>query len=458
MNWMSLVQGRSKRTIFYLSLVGLMIMVAAVSAISARDPSGVSLRVGMIMVTVGAGLWLPWRRLIPAVILVWLVPNFVRNLMVDDASLLGLNLALELLGLAGIGFFTAVAHWSLDHLEEEGDHLGSGKLAGINPETGVFNANQLRPALEAELARSRRFRRTFSLVLVDIDEMRQKFDYRDEILWKTSLGATTRMLRETRHNVDRVFHYKENSFAMILPEASEKDIVGLVKRLRRVGRSMKPPEGEPGGPIPVHFGATFYPECATGVEDLLMRAEVALRIAGSSTTRYQIDSAAAPELPPAETLRRAPAAVAPATPMAHAGAAEPLRAIGNPVAVAAIDETAPDRPQLHEQAQAPGESATAGLIVPAESVHLARMDSAGGASQATESAAGMGERPPETPVLQPSPAIAETPQPTASSAAPPDDARDGLDVAAEEPDDFEALLAQMDETLGMIRSARHDAA
>ena len=321
---MSFIHARKKRTTLQL-LLGVLIAVTAVSALSALDPSGAAVRVGMIMVTLGAGMWLPWRLLIPAVVLTWLLPNLARGLIEGQASF-ALYTALELPGLVVIGCLTAVARKALGDLEGETLLLGagSGDVAGVNPETGVFFASQLRPALQAELARSTRFGRTFALVVADIDEMRQKFDYRNEADWKAGLDATTRLLRQTRHNVDRVYHYKDHAFAMILPEADEKDIAGLVRRLRRLARSMKPPEGEPGGPLPVHFGATFFPDCATTVDYLLMRAEVALRIAAGNTTRYQIDSAEAPAPPPPETLRR-----------------DRLAVSGEPVQVAAMANMAP---------------------------------------------------------------------------------------------------------------------
>jgi diguanylate cyclase (GGDEF)-like protein len=422
---MSLVLARKKRSHLYFSVAGLLVMVAAVSAISVRDPSGVTLRIGMVMVTVGAGLCLPWRQLMPAVLLAWLAPNLGRSL-IDDSALLNLNVLLEGFGLAGIAFFTTASQGALRELEDESVLVGAGggDIAGLNVNSGIFNANQLRPALQAELARSRRFRRTFSLVLVDIDEMRQKYDYRDEAGWKSSLGATTRVLRETRHNVDRVFHYKDSGFAIILPEASEKDIVGLVKRLRRIARSMKPPEGEPGGPIPVHFGATFFPDCATTVDELLVRAEVALRIAAGNSTRYQLDSAEAVALPPEESLRRNPedrpdeeTAAVPAPPPAS-----------NPDAVARVDyaDAEPTREAMEQNEVAPALQAPAG---PLETSLASSEDGARLPLSSQVEAPGMPAALPEAPT-----------------------------AAAPSPDSLEAILEQMDETLALIRAARERAA
>ena len=499
---MSLVVARKKRTSLYLSVAGLMVMVAAVSAISARDPSGVSIRVGMIMIAVGASLWLPWRQLVPVVLLTWLVPNLARSL-IGDTSLGNLNMLLELPGLAGIAFFTTMSSEWLKRLEQEHQLIGTGasELAGMNPDTGIYDENQLRPALSIELARSRRFGRTFALVLVGIDEMRQKFDYPDDAVWTASLNATTKLLRETRQNVDRVFHYKAGGFAMILPESTEKDIPGLVKRLRQMARSTKPPEGEPGGPIPVHFGATFYPECATSVDDLLRRAEVALRIAATSTTRYQLDGAEAPELPPVEALRRDGDEEMPSP----AETASPP-AVSSPVAAAILDEAYADRTREAEpeEAQSPALAAVESMEAvwgeavapesPAAEVEPVLSSETTWESPAAEPVAmseAVAETPAEPVVASEAPTtvsefdapytpeqetvVTETPVPelepvmasiatseaataTEGPFAEPVAAAAPVASSAEPVDDFEALLKQMDETLKMIQSVRSHAA
>lgn len=455
---MSLIAARKKRTNLYLAVAGLMVMVAAVSAISARDPSGVSLRIGMIMITVGAALWLDWRQLIPAVVLAWLVPNLGRS-FVNDTALGGLNMLLELPGLAGVGFFAWMARDALKRLEQENVLIGTGSsdLAGLNPETGIFDANQLRPALSVELARSRRFGRTFSLVLVGLDEKRQKFDYRDDSLWKASQDATTRLLRETRFNVDRVFHYKEGGYAILLPETSEKEVPGLVKRLRRLARSMKPAEGEQGGPLPVHFGATFFPDCATTIDDLLRRAEVALRIAASNTSRYQLDSAEAPELPPAESLRREAAA-------RMNGVAAAPRAPGTAPAAPAAAAVATFDPAYVERVQefvSPGSTATSpdGASEARDPEDVEALEPAAVWITDTSGAAGIANTAAE-PVLLATPDASEALSEARSTGLEaPLGESNGVEASPRPPaDDFESLLAQMDETLKLIQKVRSHAA
>jgi len=313
---MSIAAARQKRAALYLSICGLLLMVAAVSAVSARDPSGVSLRVGMVLMTLGAALWLPLPALLPAALVIWLAPNAARSFMEDEA-LFGTNMMLELPGLLGLAAFASLVRRALKSLEEETLLLGAlGDELGIDAETGVYEARLLRPSLDGELVRSRRFGRDFALVLVGIDPLRQKFDYRNEAVWQASFAATAQLLKTTRA-YDRVFRYEASGFAVLLPEAGPREVIGLVSRLRGAARRQKPAEGEPGGPLPIQFGATFFPQCATTTDDLIRRAEVALRIADRNIDRLQLDSAEAPSPPAPETLRRALAAS-----QAHAAAME----------------------------------------------------------------------------------------------------------------------------------------
>src|SRR3989304_3375689 len=193
---MSIAAARQKRAALYLSICGLLLMVAAVSAVSARDPSGVSLRVGMVLMTLGAALWLPLPALLPAALVIWLAPDPPRRFMEDEA-LFGTNMMLELPGLLGLAAFASLVRRALKSLEEETLLLG---------------------ALGDELGRPRRFGRDFALVLVGIDPLRQKFDYRNEAVWQASYAATAQLLKTTRA-YDRVFRYQASGFAVLLPEA-----------------------------------------------------------------------------------------------------------------------------------------------------------------------------------------------------------------------------------------------
>lgn len=278
-------------------------MAAAVTAVSARDSSGVGLRLGMVMMTAGAAFLLPWRFAIPAALAIWLVPNYMRSVLDNGEPLFSTNMLLELPGLLGVAIFCAAIHHGVRKLEEAALLSGSAEEA-VDPQTGVYDEKGFRLAIESELTRSRRFERPFALVLVGIDEKHQRFAFRDEAEWNASFNATAQLLLKTRARIDRVYRHGTNGFALLLPESSDKEVTGLVRRLRKLATNTKPREGLPGGPLPVAFGATFFPTCASNVEDLLRRADIALRIASKNSNRLQIDGAEAPAMAAPETLRQ----------------------------------------------------------------------------------------------------------------------------------------------------------
>src|SRR3989304_5119909 len=102
---MSIAAARQRR--LALALPALPGGAAASGAGAARDPSGVSLRVGMVLVTVGASLWLPWNAVVPIAIAIWLGPNAVRSYL-EGSAFGGTNMLLELPGLLGVAVFASL--------------------------------------------------------------------------------------------------------------------------------------------------------------------------------------------------------------------------------------------------------------------------------------------------------------------------------------------------------------
>jgi GGDEF domain-containing protein len=170
---------------------------------------------------------------------------------------------------------------------------------------GIRSERLLVPAIEAELARSRRYGHEFAVVLATVDLAHRRFDYREDEAWRAAFAATAQLLQQTRSHLDRVYRMGADGFALLLSESGPDAVEGLVRRLRRLARLAEPAEGEPGGPLPLHFGATLFPSRATTVEALLRRAGLALRLAERSATRLHLDGAEALEgLPPASLRAR----------------------------------------------------------------------------------------------------------------------------------------------------------
>jgi len=407
---MSILAAQRKRTSLYYLIVGLVLLAAATMAISARDADGAGLRAGMVMLTAGAAFLLPWPYAVAATLAIWLGPNYIRS-MTGDESLFGTNMLLELPSLFGLCAFSLAVRQAVRSLEEETLQIGASGDGAIDSDTGVYEERSMRPALQAELTRSHRFQRTFALVLVGIDEKHERFGYRDDVEWLASYHATASLLRRTRNHIDRVYLRGSSGFALILPESGEKEVRGLVRRLRKIATNTKPREGQPGGPLPVAFGATFFPASAQTVDDLLRRAEIALRVALKNPDRLQIDGAEAPAMASPETMRNADEDVETEQPETDVPEHISDAWIANPV-----------------QRQ-PGEPPLVLALVPTPDLVSTIQHETGQAAAA---------RPP-----------------TSASAAPPGS------TAAPEPqmtdEELTRLLGRLDETLGMLKGLRAQA-
>ena len=454
---MSIGVARRKRIALYLSICGLLLMAVAISAVSTRDPSGAWLRVGIIMMTIGAALWLPWPAVFPTALLFWLGSNALRA-TIDDLQLFDTNLLLELPGIIGLALFATLTRHGLRTLEEEDLMIGvySDMLAGIDPTTGAYEERLLRPAVEAELLRSQRFGREFALALVGVDELHRRLDYRDDEAWQAAFVATSNLLRSTRVHVDRLYLNGTAGFALLLPESGPREVRGLIRRLRRATRQTKPGEGEVGGPLPTHFGATFFPQSATTVDDLLRRAEIALRLGQKNLNRMQLDTAEAPALPPPDRLRQAEAVVE--APADDAGEQEEQVTVHLPESGSSTAASVSQEPAESPAAESLPIEAPAIPAIPQN-----------GVTPKTEAPAAPAEYPlieafEETQTLEDQPAVAsEEPagsrEPAAIAAAEPSPAQTALGelpAAEAEPldDAVSDLLHHLDETLDLIRSLK----
>ena len=243
---MSIAVARRKRNALYYCIAGLVLMAAAVMAVSARDGSGVGLRAGMVMLTAGAAFLLPWQYAVPAAFAIWLGPNYLRSLNGD--ALFNTNMMLELPGVLGVAGFSMAIRSAVRRLEEENLAIGSAGDGVLDPETGLYDERSVRPALEAELTRSHRFQRPFAFVLVGIDEKHERFGFRDDADWQASYHATAALLRRTRNHIDRVFKHGPSGFALILPNRARRKSPASSAACARSPRTRSPAKARPAVP------------------------------------------------------------------------------------------------------------------------------------------------------------------------------------------------------------------
>ena len=144
-------------------------------------------------------------------------------------------------------------------------------MAVTDPLTGLSNYRRLISVLEAELDRSRRTQRPFSVVLLDMDGLKIINDQYGHLTGSRALVRIGKILRNHSRAIDTAARYGGDEFALVLPEAG-KDIASRV-----VFRIRERLSAEPEHPaLAVSAGIAAFPEDGDTPEKLLGAADRAL--------------------------------------------------------------------------------------------------------------------------------------------------------------------------------------
>ncbi len=144
-------------------------------------------------------------------------------------------------------------------------------MAVTDPLTGLSNYRRLISVLEAELDRSRRTRRPFTVVLFDMDGLKIINDHYGHLTGSRALVRISKILRSHSRAIDTAARYGGDEFALVLPEAG-KDIASRV-----VSRIRERLSAEPEQPaLAVSAGVAAFPEDGDSPEKLLGAADRAL--------------------------------------------------------------------------------------------------------------------------------------------------------------------------------------
>ena len=105
-------------------------------------------------------------------------------------------------------------------------------LAATDKLTGVHNRLKLDELLEAELARSARTGRPFSVILIDIDHFKRINDEHGHLVGDSFLKAFTSLLSARIRSTDAIGRWGGEEFLILCPETAKSDAHALAEDLR----------------------------------------------------------------------------------------------------------------------------------------------------------------------------------------------------------------------------------
>lgn len=151
------------------------------------------------------------------------------------------------------------------------------ELASRDGLTTLYNHRTFHSLLEDEIARTRRFRRPVSVLMLDIDHFKHVNDTYGHQTGDVILKSLSGLLVKQARAVDRVCRYGGEEFTVILPETETPMAMQIAERLRtEVERQPFDIGGGKTINIAVSIGVATYPQQASSLEGLVKATDVAL--------------------------------------------------------------------------------------------------------------------------------------------------------------------------------------
>jgi diguanylate cyclase (GGDEF)-like protein len=239
-----------ERLVLRLGLSGLLAALLLIAVLDERTAAQVALALAHMGVVIVASWRLGWAGRWGTVVLAalgWTAAAEMQGLAWPAAvswwdSLLRLAILVTLAG--GVGTFRA-AIVRLLHTEDilaatvvrERDSARRDRL------TRLWNSRYLHEALEQEIARCRRYRRPFGLLLVDLDGFKAVNDTAGHLAGDLVLQVVGQLLRENCRATDFPARLGGDEFAVVLPEASPEMVqLYAAKLVALVEAAPFPPE------------------------------------------------------------------------------------------------------------------------------------------------------------------------------------------------------------------------
>lgn len=141
--------------------------------------------------------------------------------------------------------------------------------------TSAYNYRYLISSLEAETRRARRFKQSFSFVMLDVDNLKSYNDERGHISGSQALKEIAGLVKDACREIDLVCKYGGDEFGILLPQT---DLEGASKVTRRVLRAVARHRfnKEKPGLLTCSAGISTFPRDGHTVRDLISAADKAL--------------------------------------------------------------------------------------------------------------------------------------------------------------------------------------
>ena len=236
----------------------------------------------------------------------------LRETGLFDSEFLSTDLVLAALGVAVYAFWQT-NHWlvpfALTPLFLIHRSLSVPALqaeARVDPKTGLYNARYFATALSDELGRAQRFERPMSLIMADLDLLRDINNSYGHLAGDAVLKGIAEVFRAQLRHYDVPARFGGEEFSILLPETPPDQAMEIAERIRRAVAERTFDVETSSEPIraTVSIGVAGYPKDGTDANELIHQADLAVYRAKLQGRNRVLGASSEPLLMPAERSAR----------------------------------------------------------------------------------------------------------------------------------------------------------
>ncbi len=149
--------------------------------------------------------------------------------------------------------------------------------ARTDPKTGLANMKHFSEACAMEIDRASRFRRPLSVLMADLDHLREINNGRGHLAGDHVIRRVAEAIRRAVREYDLAARFGGDEFAVLMPESTLADAVVVAERIRREVESLSDTAAA-GQSVPatVSVGVAHFPRDGKTATDLLQAADRAV--------------------------------------------------------------------------------------------------------------------------------------------------------------------------------------
>ncbi|HYA08490.1 MAG TPA: GGDEF domain-containing protein, partial [Gaiellaceae bacterium] len=166
--------------------------------------------------------------------------------------------------------------------------------ARVDPKTGLYNARYFATTLAAEIARAARFERPMSLIMADLDLLRDINNSYGHLAGDAVLQGIAEIFRSQLRHYDVPARFGGEEFSILLPETPADQALEIAERIRRAVAEREFEVETATEPVraTVSIGVASFPKDGADANELIHQADLAVyraklqgrnRVLGAST-------------------------------------------------------------------------------------------------------------------------------------------------------------------------------